>query len=63
MGSHTKTGKYHRVRDDLGREEGLLGGGSIWDVKEVKSAVWGSPGGEFLVGRPRHSLVLRMNLE
>ena len=51
------------MRDDLGREEGLLGGGSIWDVKEVKSAVWGSPGGEFLVGRPRHSLVLRMNLE
>lgn len=46
MGSDTTTGKQDGVRDGLGEEGGLLGGGSIWDLKEVKKAVWGSTGEE-----------------
>lgn len=46
MGSDAKKGKQDRVRDGLGEEGRLLGRGSIWDLKEVKKAVWGSPGEE-----------------
>lgn len=53
VGSDAKTGKRDGARDGLGEEGGLLGGGSLGEH-------WGRV---FSVGRPRHSLAMRMNLE